>query len=197
MKKHFYLFRHGETTYNTNGFIQGQTNNSVLTSKGIEQAYQIGLKLKKYPIEILLSSPLKRAIQTADEVLKSFSNLPFQIDSRFTEVNVGEIEGLHYQIVQKKFKDKYEAWRSLDEKYLDLSFQGGESKRQVRTRIFDALLEYAQKTNYKHMAIAGHGILISQILLALDQSVEDVKNGSILHISFQNNNWHFEEFLTH
>ena len=108
---------------------------------------------------------------------------------------MGEIEGMHYQIVQKKFKEKYDAWRSLDEKYLDLSFQGGESKREVRTRIFNALSEYTQKTNYKHIAIAGHGILISQILLTINQSFENIQNGSILHISFQDNNWQFEEFL--
>ena len=38
MKKHFFIFRHGQTTYNSNGFIQGQTNNSVLTEIGISQA---------------------------------------------------------------------------------------------------------------------------------------------------------------
>lgn len=196
MIKHFFLFRHGETTYNIKGFIQGQTNNSVLTPKGIDQAFQVGLKLKKYPIELLISSPLKRALQTSQEVLKSFSSIPFLIDEKFTEVNVGEIEGLHYQIVQEKFKEKYTAWRSLDEKYLDLSFQRGESKRQVRTRIFNALNKYAKNTPHSYIAIAGHGIMITQILLALNQAVEDVKNGAIIHLSYREEKWHFEGFIT-
>ena len=196
MVKHFFLFRHGETTYNINGFIQGQTNNSVLTEKGIKQAFQVGLKLKKYPIELLVSSPLKRALQTTDEVLKSFSQISFQIDRRFSEVNVGEIEGLHYKVVQEKFKEKYNAWRSLDEKHLDLSFQHGESKRQVRTRIFEALIDYVKNTHYTHIAISGHGILISQTLLALNQPTEDIKNGSIIHLTYKNDKWHFEGFLT-
>ena len=194
--KHFFLFRHGETTYNIQGLIQGQTNNSVLTPKGIEQAYQVGEKLKKYPIDILISSPLKRAQQTANEVLKSFNFLPIQTDNRFTEVNVGEIEGLHYKIVQEKFKEKYNNWRSLDEKYLDLSFTGGESKRQVRTRVFNGLNEYARNSALNFIAISGHGILISQVLLALKQPIKDVPNGSILHLTYQDNQWNFESFIT-
>ena len=106
MTKHFFLFRHGETTYNVNGFVQGQTNNSVLTEKGHIQAYQVGQILKNHPIDVLISSPLKRAIQTAQEVLKSMPNVPFVTDERLTEVNVGEIEGLHYTKVQEKFDEK-------------------------------------------------------------------------------------------
>ena len=52
--KHFFIFRHGQTTYNLNGYIQGQTNDSLLTDKGKEQAFQIGEKLKHFPLDILL-----------------------------------------------------------------------------------------------------------------------------------------------
>ena len=195
MKKYFFLFRHGETTYNVSGFVQGQTNNSVLTEKGVDQAFKVGEILKDYPIDILVSSPLRRALQTAQEVLKSFDSLPLLTDNRFTEVNVGEIEGLHYTKVQEQFGEKYLQWRSLDEKYLDLSFEGGETKRQVRKRLFDALNYYAKETPYQYIAVAGHGILLTQALLALGHEAVDVKNGSILFLVFENNQLKFEKIL--
>ena len=195
MKKYFYLFRHGETTYNVGGFVQGQTNNSVLTEKGVEQAFRVGEILKNYPIDVLVSSPLKRAQQTAQEVLKSFSHLPLLTDERFTEVNVGEIEGLHYTKVQEKFNEKYLQWRSLDEKYLDLCFLGGEKKRQVRTRLMEALNYYAEQTPYQYIAVAGHGILLTQALLALGQEAVDVKNGSILFFTYEDNKLKFEKII--
>lgn len=195
MTKHFFLFRHGETTYNVNGFVQGQTNNSVLTEKGHIQAYQVGQILKNHPIDVLISSPLKRAIQTAQEVLKSMPNVPFVTDERLTEVNVGEIEGLHYTKVQEKFGEKYKKWHSLDEQYLDLHFECGESKRDVRLRVFEALNEYANNPSYTYIAVSGHGILLSQTLLALNQSVSEIKNGCIIHLIHQNNQWHYAETI--
>lgn len=196
MTKHFFLFRHGETTYNVNGFIQGQTNNSVLTEKGHTQAYQVGQILKNHPIDVLISSPLKRAIQTSQEVLKSLSKISVITDKRFTEVNVGEIEGLHYTKVQEKFGEKYKKWHSLDEEYIDLRFEGGESKRDVRLRVFEALNEYANNPSYNYIAVSGHGILLSQTLLALNQSVSEIKNGCIVHLIRKNNQWIYVDIVS-
>ncbi len=195
MKKHFFLFRHGETTYNVNGLIQGQTNNSVLTEIGIKQAFCIGKTLQEYPLEVLISSPLKRAVQTATHVLTFFPNLPFQTDNRLTEVNVGEIEGLHYTVVQEKFKEKYQQWRSIDSTFQDVKFEAGESKRDVRTRIFDVLNDYANKTLYTYIAVSGHGILLSQLLLSLGHHISDIPNASILHLTYQHHQWTFEEMI--
>ncbi len=194
IEKHFYLFRHGQSTYNQSGRTQGQTNDSVLTEKGYQQAFDIGIRLKNIPLQVIFCSPLKRAQETAQEVFKTHS-VPIQTDDRLTEVNVGEIEGLHYTEIREKFGEKYDAWRSLDEKYLDLSFKGGETKRQVRTRIFDALNEYAQKTTYSQIGISGHGILLTQVLLALGCQADDIPNGTVLHLIFRDNMWINAGFL--
>ncbi len=193
-EKHFYLFRHGQSTYNQLGRTQGQTNASVLTEKGHQQAFDIGVRLKTIPLQIIFCSPLKRAQETAKEVIKTHA-VPIRTDNRLTEVNVGEIEGLHYTKIREKFGEKYEAWRSLDEKYLDLSFEGGETKRQVRTRIFEALNEYACETEYSHIGISGHGILLTQVLLALGYQTDEIPNGAVLHLIFRNNAWEHGGFL--
>ncbi|MBQ9090527.1 MAG: histidine phosphatase family protein [Alphaproteobacteria bacterium] len=193
MEKHFFLFRHGQTTYNINGFIQGQTNDSVLTETGIVQAFHIGNVLRQYPLDILISSPLKRALQTSEQVLKHFPNLPFKTDNRLTEVNVGEIEGLHYTVVQEKFQEKYQQWRSSHPDFQDMRFVGGESKTDVRTRLFEALNDYAEKTNYTHIAVSGHGILLSQMLLALGHDIPHIENGTVLHLIWDNRQWTLKE----
>ena len=191
MKKHFFLFRHGETTYNLNGYIQGQTNNSVLTEKGTKQAFDIGVRLSKWPIQVLLCSPLKRAQQTAEQVLKSIT-VPLITEPRFTEVNVGELEGMYYKDAEEKFAEKYKKWRSLEAQYQDVSFKGGESKRQVKERIFSGLEYYATQTEYEYMAVSAHGILLTQTLLRLGESLHDVPNGHIMHIVYENKIWRKE-----
>ncbi|MFR8207008.1 MAG: histidine phosphatase family protein [Alphaproteobacteria bacterium] len=63
--KNFYIFRHGECPLNVSGRIQGQTFDGELTEKGRAQARRAGRKLQNKNIEIIVSSPMKRARQTA------------------------------------------------------------------------------------------------------------------------------------
>ncbi len=56
---------------------------------------------------MLICSPLKRTLQTAKEVQKSFENLPISENADFIEVNIGEIEGLHFSKVMEQYGEKY------------------------------------------------------------------------------------------
>ncbi len=194
MKKTFYIFRHGQSTYNLAGRTQGQTNDSVLTELGMKQALEIGTKLKDKNIEVILCSPLIRAKQTAELVNKSLHR-PIIEDAHFIEVNVGEIEGMHYTEIQDKFGEKYRQWRSCDTKYEDLRFSGGESKKEVRLRVFEGLLQYAENSQYSVLAVSSHGIMLTQLLIALGQSGRDVPNGSILCLSFDGGKWQIGGFM--
>ncbi len=187
MKKHFFLFRHGQTTYNLNGLIQGHTNDSELTPLGVTQAYEIGQKLKKYPIDIILCSPLKRAKQTAIEVLKSFDNIPCIEEKAFIEVNIGEIEGLHYKTVLTKYGNKYLKWRDINNNDIDFCFNNGETKRQVRERALKAVEYFLHDSPYKYIAVSTHGILLAQICNYFNFPVNEIKNGAILHLCYDNN----------
>lgn len=66
MTTDFYIFRHGESTYNVAGRTQGRTNDSQLTDLGKKQALEIGRRLADKQIEIIVTSPLARAMQTAE-----------------------------------------------------------------------------------------------------------------------------------
>ena len=196
MVKNFYIFRHGQSSYNLEGRIQGHTNNSVLTNQGIDEAHNAASLLQDKKIEIVVSSPLRRAKQTGSIVSKMIK-VPLQYDDRFTEVNVGIAEGLHYTKAQQKFGDLDRQWRSDDPKYIDIHFENGESKRDVQKRIFKALNEYAQNPDYQNIAVSGHGITLSQTLMALNVEQPDIPNGAIIHLQYDNDNnrWKFVGFL--
>ena len=196
MVKNFYIFRHGQSSYNMEGRIQGHTNNSVLTNRGIDEAHNAASLLQDKKIEVVVSSPLRRAKQTGSIVSKIIK-VPLQYDDRFTEVNVGIAEGLHYTKAQQKFGDLYRQWRSADPKYIDIHFEKGESKRDVQKRVFKALNEYAQNPDYQNIAVSGHGITLSQALMALDVEQPDIPNGAIIHLQYDNDNnrWKFVGFV--
>lgn len=195
MTKEFYIFRHGESTYNVLGKIQGRTNDSELTEKGKQQAQKVGRVLRDKKIEVLISSPLKRAVQTA-EIVNKFIHAPMFFDEHFTEVNVGIIEGLHYKEAIALYADDYAKWKNKDNKYPDFCFEGGETRRQVKERVFAGLSKWAEDPSYQKIAIASHGIMISQMMNALGLGCDSVENCSILHVGYSSNKWFFIEIIS-
>ena len=93
------LVRHGQTNWNHEKRIQGLTNNP-LNETGFSQAHQIGVKLATDSLmssyDIIISSPLKRAVQTA-EVIASHLNYTDEIltHQAFVERDFGVADGAH------------------------------------------------------------------------------------------------------
>ena len=85
------LVRHGETVGNTKQLIQGHIH-GTLTKKGREQARKLALRLRKEKIDIIYSSDLRRAKDTAKEIAK-YHKAPFIIDKSLRERNYGKFEG--------------------------------------------------------------------------------------------------------
>lgn len=194
MTKDFYIFRHGQSTYNLEGRTQGQTNDSVLTELGREQAATIGSRLKGKGIEIIVSSPLTRALQTAELANKEL-NVPVKIDDRFTEVNVGVVEGWHYTKIMAEYGDVFDKLHHPQAGTDDACYPGGESKKQVRERVFAGLEEWAAKDEYTSIAVSSHGIMLAQTCVALNQPMQDIKNAAILHIRKDHDTWKIIEWL--
>ena len=194
MVKHFYIFRHGQSTYNVAGRTQGQTNDSVLTELGKKQALNIGQRLKNKGIEIIICSPLQRSKQTAALANQSL-NVQIIDDRRFIEVDVGVIEGMHFSEIEKKYGEEYKRWRSSSIRDENFHFERGESKREVYLRIFEGLNHYAENSPYQKIAISTHGIVLSQVLLRLEHKEYTINNGSIICLEYDNKNWKVTEIL--
>ena len=75
------IVRHGRTVANAEGLLQGRVDNP-LDAEGLRQAKQIRIALG--PIDVVVSSPLQRALQTAKPL-----GLPCRVDERWIELDYG------------------------------------------------------------------------------------------------------------
>lgn len=88
-----YLVRHGETQWNAERRIQGQSN-SPLTAKGEQQAMQVATRAKELGITHIISSDLGRTRRTA-EIIAQACGCDIIFDSRLRELNMGVLEKRH------------------------------------------------------------------------------------------------------
>mgnify|MGYP005782903757 FL=1 len=86
------ITRHGQTDWNVLGKIQGQTD-IELNDNGRQQAKETGELIKNENIDIIITSPLKRAKETAKIINENF-NVTIIEDNRLMERNFGKSEGL-------------------------------------------------------------------------------------------------------
>lgn len=194
MTKHFYIFRHGECPFNVTGHIQGQRFNSSLTPNGRAQAHRVGERLCGKNIEVIISSPMRRALETA-KIVQNHIGVPIYVDRRFIEVNMGIVEGMHISLAEKRYAETYAMWRNPDYQKKNIRFTGGESKEDVRRRVFEALNYYTHATSYQNLAVSGHGITISQTLLNFNVEKPDIENGAIVHICYNSPQWEYLGFI--
>jgi putative nucleotidyltransferase with HDIG domain len=98
-----YVIRHGSTEHTEKKIISGQINID-LNKQGKQQAQAIIKPISNLGIEAIISSPLKRAKQTA-EIIASELNLEIHEDARFTERNFGELQDLTWEQFAQQFPD--------------------------------------------------------------------------------------------
>lgn len=91
----FTFVRHGQSQGNLDKVIVGITD-VPLTDYGISQAREVALSLASKSFDIIFCSNLFRARQTADEIIKYHSSVPFIVDKRLAERNYGIFENVPY-----------------------------------------------------------------------------------------------------
>ncbi len=88
-----YLFiRHGESDINVYGILSDSTENNSLTERGIKQARRTGEQLKGVRFDGIVSSPVRRAYETA-KIISEYVNLDVIRDDRLREVKLGKANG--------------------------------------------------------------------------------------------------------
>ena len=155
------LVRHGETDWRKSKkhTFRGQLD-IPLNPTGITQAQSVGEILKKEKIDLVFSSPLIRAHDTAVEIAK-LQNLDVIDHLGFTDLDFGDWQGINYQEISASFPKLYQKWRTVPH---TIEFPNGESLKVVRTRIENALTELATKydneNSNKSMVIVSHGAVL-------------------------------------
>lgn len=125
------LVRHGETDWNREGRIQGWIDVG-LNDEGREQARDAAAEIPDDQSYQLVSSPLRRATETAEILAGELSVDQLLIRPEFKELNQGHWNGLRGSWLLKQDLDRYEQWTDSP---TSTSPPGGESLRQIRDRV--------------------------------------------------------------
>lgn len=149
------LVRHGETMWNRAGRVQGTTD-SPLSPLGRAQAQAVGAAIAA-GVEVLVSSDLGRAHDTARAIAAAEGTLAIQLDQRLRERCYGVLEGHTWVEVEQKFP---ESWLRMTARDPDYAPPDGESARAFRDRVMDALHDIARLHQGRRVAIVTHGGVI-------------------------------------
>ena len=158
-----YFIRHGETVWNTQAKLQGKSD-IPLNEKGVALARVTGEALADVPFAAIYSSPLKRALQTA-QLVAGDRDVPIVTDRRLEEISFGIWEGLschkdHYEIPSDSFQDFF-----LDPFGYQPPAQG-ETVRHVCGRTADFLEELIRKMGKEesNVLISCHGCTLRALM---------------------------------
>ena len=138
------LVRHGRTAANAAGLLQGRLNQD-LDDVGIRQAEAVaGFITSHCRVDAVISSPLKRAVETAT----AFGE-PIEIDDRWLELSYGEYEGVPHRDVPSEV---WQRWRH------DFGFvpEGGESLAALDVRVRQACEDLTERASRGNVVVVSH-----------------------------------------
>ncbi len=165
-----YLIRHGETDQNKRKCLQGRSD-IELNEYGRELARKTAEGLKDIPFDIIFTSPLKRARETA-EIIRGTRDIPIVLEERIQEISFGEYEGLcygkeNYSIPDKDFMNFFNKPQDYE------TPPGGESLQEVVTRTGGFLQEILQNEVYKdkNILLSTHGCALKACLANINSSL--------------------------
>jgi alpha-ribazole phosphatase len=157
-----WLVRHGQTDWNAQKRYQGHSD-IPLNATGEAQAQQIAERLVSERLHAIISSDLRRTVQTADAIA-AHHNLDIQLEPRLRESNFGVFEGLRYKDVIDQHKLMAEAWFADPEN----PPEGGEKLSEVAARVSVAIATLiAQFASNKRLVLIGHGGALRLLLCHL------------------------------
>lgn len=145
------LWRHGRTEWNQAGRFQGQTD-IPLSDTGLSQAEATAPHVAAFKPDAIVSSPLRRALQTAD-ALAEVTGLAVSTEDRLLEINVGTWAGLTLAEVRKK-DSQLDVWSKTKDYRFSTT---GETNTEVGQRVAPALRDIAAAHPGQTIVIVSHG----------------------------------------
>jgi probable phosphoglycerate mutase len=152
------VVRHGQTRWNVEARIQGH-GDSDLTEEGIAQADAIARRLVDEPCDVLISSDLGRAHETAKRIAARNGHA-IVLDSRFRERAFGIGEGMSYEELDRRWPGAFSRVGVVDP---DLAVPGGESRRRFHERVCEAFEDVAVKHAGRNVIVVAHGGVLTSL----------------------------------
>ena len=155
---HLIVIRHGETEWNSQGRFQGHLN-SRLNPEGLAQAEALGERLAREHFDLLLSSDLGRALQTASAIAMRTGH-EIVVEPRLRERRMGIFQGLTPAEAEERYPDEYARFRTRDPDYI---MPDGESVRQLFERSVALFNELATRHAGLTLALVTHGGVLAML----------------------------------
>lgn len=174
--------RHGQTDYNKNKIVQGREVDTSLNDAGIKQAEETAKSLPN-DIDFIISSPLKRAFQTA-ETLNQKLNKMIEFNENITELSYGNLAGKSWSEIEIITGDKNVHQKERDTLF-DYRKFGGDSAHDMKQRVSKFVAEMNGKYPAKNILVATHGGVIDAMHVLFPQKERsETKNASVHEFLF-------------
>lgn len=165
-----YLTRHGQTEWNALDLVCGITDIG-LTDLGISQAEELANKLADKHIDVIIHSPLIRAMQTAQKVA-DMCGAPMIADDRLVEQNYGIYEGV----------SRHDENFLNNKRQFAFRYPGGESMMDVAYRTYQLIDEIKEKYSGKNVLIVCH----NGVCRVINTYFNDITNDDYFEYSLEN-----------
>ncbi|NEU53624.1 histidine phosphatase family protein [Bacillus altitudinis] len=177
------LVRHGETDWNAAKRIQGRTD-IPLNDTGKWQAEQTGLYLKDAHWDVVISSPLSRAKETAHLILQ-YVHAPLVIMDDFIERDYGDAEGMSFEERQKLFPNK--------------QYPNMEPLSALQDRMLEGIEKVRATYPDQRVLIVAHGAAIHALLTSLadkHMGIKDTRleNACLNYVEWTDGEWKVSDY---
>jgi broad specificity phosphatase PhoE len=149
----FYLIRHGEHDWLKKG-IAGRIPGVSLNALGKQQAQDLARRLAAVKFDVIFSSPLERAMETAEPVARS-KGMEIVVTPEIIELDFGEWSGVTFEKLRADPR-----WAEWNQKRSIVRMPGGELMTEVQTRIVAFIDRVHREKKKGSFALFGHGDVI-------------------------------------
>lgn len=192
-KKTIYIFRHGQTDYNVSRRVMGQLD-IPLNETGIAQAAELSTRLANTHLEVIYTSPLLRAKQTA-QILTDKIGIPIIPDKRLMERNNGKLQG--HIVHGTDNPDEYQTDYNQLELFLPAAQlndnnwkpDGGESRTECWARAKKAITDIVKNSPYNSIAISTHSVVMRGILNMVGMGDAKINNCDYVKLIWDGKNF--------
>jgi broad specificity phosphatase PhoE len=162
MAPNIILVRHGQTAWNAEEVFRGRID-IELDETGLKQTELLGEYLSSRKLETIYSSPLRRAIQTAEAITRHHE-LSAEIAHGLNDMDFGEWQGLTLEEVRNRYNKLLEQWVS---KPHVVQMPSGESLDDVRQRALAFMNQVVEKHEGKEIVLVSHRVVNKVLICAL------------------------------
>jgi broad specificity phosphatase PhoE len=156
------LVRHGETELNVVETFRGRVD-VALNKAGLRQAQLLGKYLRREKIDVVYSSPLQRAVKTAEAIAASHK-VDVNVVTNLNDIDCGEWQGLTLGEVKEKYAELYQDWLDTPEQ---VRLPGGESLADVRNRVVPFVQDAVMRCGEGKIVLVSHRVVHKVLICAL------------------------------